>query len=303
MKPDKAVMRLEEDFDFYSSCPVLLDSGIIDSFLEWLDARVDFYELLKNKRIRIGVLQPHMIMRADWPILEGKLRDRQIELLQYNPTDSDNKLTNEILEAYFGGIKTARHRRSAQLLAYGRKNVEEDDVQIVSQHRIFRFIPNVQLYFVPGLTYTENDEEVLNSSVLDMLEIDPRIWEAVESQMRIGDYHAALFKAVNTFYNELRRVGGNATDGRELVQQTLSNIDNNVPSIRLNASIVDLDPGIEKNDQRGYYELACGVTAAVRNIVSHPKDHDFIRQRFGKRSTVLKFLGLFSLLTERLPKQ
>ena len=48
----------------------------------------------------------------------------------------------------------------------------------------------------------------------------------------------------------------------------------------------------------------CGVVSAVRNPTAHASiDEPFIRERFGKRHTALKFLCLLSLLFEKLEQR
>lgn len=306
MKPDKSIERLEEDFVPYQDCPALLDATIASSFLDWLNTNgTDFYVKLADKQVRIGVLSRHIEARPNSQELASKLQDAGVQILPFEPNVDDDRLVSEIQRAYFGD--NSKYRRSAQLLAYARRhNDESDNAQIISQMRIFRYIPSVQLYFVPTIAYRsieEDDEALVYRRIVDALEIDSRVWDAAEGEMKIGNFRGALYEVSNAYFNELRRVSGETTDGRNLVEAALSNLNGRTPSILLNSAFSDLDPEINKNDQRGYYELACGVTAGVRNIVSHPKDEAFIRKRFGRQSTALKFLGLFSLLTERLPKK
>jgi hypothetical protein len=60
----------------------------------------------------------------------------------------------------------------------------------------------------------------------------------------------------------------------------------------------------ERGEQQGYYQLGCGIQAAVRNLLSHHGlDSPFIRQRFDDQRTALKWLCLLSLLFEKLDKR
>jgi uncharacterized protein (TIGR02391 family) len=295
MKPDKALERLglEDDFDSYRRCPALLDTSLIDGFIIWLNDHIDFYERLENHSIRIGVLQHQIENRSDWDTLEPQLRNLHIELLADAPIHSDDILVNEILHAYFNGVGV--YRKVAQLLAYGRKHVEDnDDIHIITQLRVFRLIPGVQQFYIPSIAYRGRDEEAFYLRAVDALGIDQRVWQAAEDQMRIGDYPSALLKAVNVFYSELRRISKSTEDGSNLIDQTLMA---NSPSIQLTA----LSSTTERNEQKGYAQFAYGAHNVIRNVISHHLgDREYLQKRFGKRHTALKFLCLLSLLFEKL---
>jgi len=251
MKPDKAIDRLEEDFDPYRECPTLLDVGMVEPFLQWLNDNIEYLEHLEQKRWRIGVLSRHLAARPD---LEASLKNVGIETLEDHFTDSDEALVMEMLHAYFGG--NGVYRKAAQLLAYGRKHFEEsDDVQVISRLRVFRLIPKVQLYFIPGVDYRGNDEELYYLRLLDVLKIHSKVQDAAYTRIMNGDYPVAVSEATKTLIDEVRKIGNahglsfaQNTSDQPMIDQAIRNEEHDKSSGKKK----EVNPAIQLNDPKKF---------------------------------------------------
>jgi uncharacterized protein (TIGR02391 family) len=301
MKPDKAIDRLEEDFDPFRKCPTLLDIGVAHAFLEWLNNNLEYLDHLEQKRWRIGVLRRHLLAQPD--DLQATLTNAGIEVLDDQIIDGEEHLIMEMLHAYFGG--NGVYRKAAQLLAYARKRTEDgDDVQIISRLRSFRLIPGVQMYTIPNVDYKSSNEEAILLRALDALNLHSHVTRVAYERIVNRDYPTAVIETVKAFFEEMRQIGVLAgesyatDDGYDLLNQALEfTKGKTLPKILLN----DCQTQTEQNEQKGYYNLATGVASAMRNPIAHaPVDTTFIQARFGDPRKAFKALCLISLLLEKL---
>lgn len=306
MKPDKSIEFIEP-FNPNRRCPVLLDANAVHPFLTWLSNNTTPLENLETGRWRIGVLKQHVDMRDDWDVIKKEMDAAKVTILEDNLTSKDELLVSEILNAYFGG--NGIHRKSARLLAYGRKyNEDGDDVQVISRLRIFRLVPSTQLYFVPNVDYMLiNNDDAMILRALDMLSLHKSVHRVAYERIVNHDNPIAIDQAVKTLIDEIRQIGvdhnlpfATVVNDRPMVEQALRMTAPGEPHIRLNA----LNTTTERNEQQGYHNIISGVVAAVRNPLAHgPVDLPFLQARFGDRRTALKFLCLLSLLFEKLDKR
>jgi uncharacterized protein (TIGR02391 family) len=300
--PDTVVYGIEllPESEHAWHCPALLDANSAIALLSWLDANPDFSDrLITRKTWRIAALRDHIAALADGPKIVRKLKNYQIELCSSDIVRRERALVAEIQHAYFGD--DAAGHDAAELLGYGRRRVGNTQaVRVISAYEPFQHVPRTEVVLLPNLDVLPSKDDRSYRRALESLTLHPKVLEAAGDYLAKRDYPTALNQAINAYYEELRRLGGHAEDGRELVQKALDVNNGKTPSILLNS----LGNKTEQSEQRGYYELACGVTAAIRNVLSHgPATSPFIQQRFGERSTALKFLCLLSLLFEKLDKR
>ena len=128
-----------------------------------------------------------------------------------------------------------------------------------------------------------------------------------------GDNAVAVVETVKTLFAEVQQIVASIDpelaklDGYQLIYQAFDGaeerkkegkvIPERPPKIKLNT----LGNESEWSEQKGFRDLGCGAASAIRNPISHTSvDLDFVRRRFGKRYTALKFLCLLSLLFEKL---
>jgi len=287
-------------------CPVLLDANAVDDFIEWLRDNPDIERQFREDGMyRVGVLSEHLKQRVDWKDEKDRNREirkfgiaSQLKLLNIelkSNTVKDEAFVDEIQRAYFGNDATAH--KSAELLAYGRRQSSDGrPVRIISRHNGFRSVPSIDLY-VFDLEEVGIESDAMLLREIASLNLHKKVREASYDYLRNHDYPTAILHAVNELYTYIRTISGLTIDGRQLIEQVLGA---NKPVIQLS----DLSSETKRKEQRGYAELGYGVTDALRNVLSHHlADEAFLRERFGKRHTALKFLCLLSLLFEKLEQR
>lgn len=291
-------------------CPTLLDLNAIDACCKWLVTSPDHATRLSDERWRIGVLERQVQSRPNSAKLTRRLEDLGIEQIEHLSDEADRTLSDEIQRAYFGGA--ADSRPAAELLAYGRRHSETGSVRIISRHRAFRLVPQVQLYFIPDVQDVGEEDDAVLLRLLLALDIHPQVRRAAFSRVITRDYPVAVAEATKTLIKEVRTIGEthgltfvNSTNDQPMMDQafqcTQANPEKNraekPPQIRLN----NLQLPSEWSEQKGYRDLMCGVVSAVRNPNAHdPAHEEFLQSRFGDPRTALKFLCLISLLFEKL---
>lgn len=302
MAPPKAIDQLPATAHS-SHVPTLLDAHAVEPFLTWLDANPSHISRLVDQSWTISVIRQHLEAGTNWSRLRKRLQTFQIQIVSHRFKSADSALIDEIQTAYFGGGS----RTSAELLAYGRRCSSGQPVRIISQHRGFHHIPNVEVYFIHSDFVGEPDEGAFLRT-LQSLDMHRHIRKAAFERMLNRDYPTAVVEATKTLFEEIRQIGASQgesykdDDGRALIDQALSFSmkSSTQPKIRLNQCTTTT----EKNEQTGYHCLAAGITSAFRNPISHsPSDDMFIQERFGDRTTAVKALCLLSLLLEKLDKR
>jgi uncharacterized protein (TIGR02391 family) len=146
---------------------------------------------------------------------------------------------------------------------------------LVFEHR--RSVVNVTLAFL-GLRFEENGKfrSVAAASTLNDAEerasrlrailhargVHPDVLRFCRAELLQDNYFHAVLEATKSVAEKLRRRSGLATDGSELVDQTLSGPD---PILRLNS----LSSQSEKSEQSGFVNLLKGLFGVFRNPMSH----------------------------------
>lgn len=309
-----AVDTLPTDADQWC-CFTLLDANAIDKMLEWLEVNPNFIGRLVDKTWKLSVLRHHVESRPDARKVIKRLQTFQINIAKYNAA-RNKALITEIQRAYVAG--EADSVASAELLAYGRQeSTDGRPVRIISRYKNFRFVPRIELYFIPQVQDIGSDNDATYLRTFAALDLHPKIVRAAFKRIEHGDYPVAIVEAVKTLFAEVQQIvepvdaGVAGLDGYQLIHQAFDcapeekKKDGTVkperlPKIKLN----ELNKDSEWSEQKGFRDLGCGTASAIRNPISHTAvDLDFIHERFGDRRTALKFLCLLSLLFEKLDKR
>ncbi len=299
--PSVSIDQLPEDAAQWD-CPTLLDLNAQTPLTRWLDSNPNFAERLIDQRWRIGILEEQIETLPNSSAVRERLEQNMVEILEYHFESLDKPLIDEIQRAYFGNDASSLF--SAQLLAYGRRhNGDTGKVRVISRHRAFQSIPDLQHYFLPDATEVGQEDDATMLRLLRSMDIHPQIQRAAYERIINHDYPIAVDQAVKILIDEIRDIGrtngllfASQINDRPMVKTALC-INPGPPQIRLNNYVT----ASEKNEQDGYHYLIEGIVAAVRNPLAHaPADLPFLQNRFGKRHTALKFLCLLSWLFEKL---
>lgn len=294
MLSDSNLSIMPEDASQWD-CPTLLDINAVKPLLDWLNSHRDFAARLIDERWRIGILEAHVEGRSNWVKLREDLESKNIEIIDYIFTGEDSLLITEIQRAYFGS--DSESRKSAELLAYGRRHSDGSDVRVISRHRCFRLIPNVQLFRIENIQDIGQEDDAVMWRLLQSLELHERVRVSALPHIFNHQYPTAVLHAVNELYAYIRAVSGLTTDGHKLINQAFGA---NNPAIHL----FDLSLEANRKEQQGFENLGYGITSALRNLLSHNlADHTLLHDRFGDRRTALKILAVISIFFERIDKR
>ncbi|MGB1250604.1 MAG: TIGR02391 family protein [Candidatus Promineifilaceae bacterium] len=309
---------------FLNECPtspVYLDGSVWEMFVDWLEPA----SATDNQRIALttqGDLNIYMF-KAQLDAVDGPDRTRDARIraagIQIIPQKargrlmpSDEVFLEEVQRIYFRNVPGAR--RQAELLLLARRHSSQPDraVKIISQHRSFERIPDVDLYYLYIQALIGEAEPPASFDFYQDFKIHSAIENATHNDLDNANHAIPVLAAYAAFEMFVQQQTGLATDGDSLMNSALNpftrrsqpacNRNPRVPSIQLNPLTNTSPRGTQMNEQEGNYLIASGLTRTVRNPLSHQGglQSQYAQTRFTDKNAVLKYLTLFSLLCERV---
>lgn len=292
-----------------SPANVYLDAQIWREFVDWVrpasDTDVQRLENLVQKRWRVHVFRDQLNRcfgrdhRRD-----TALNDIGIEIINARGngrvTDRDELFISEAMQVYFASENPQIARRQAEFLLLVRRHSPDIQVTLVTQHRNFWRVPNVNTFYLDNLPLRGETDLPATFDFLSDFDIHSAIEGPIRDRIMGNDYGHIMLDALIGFRDHVRqRSGLLAVDGRELMEQAFGSDD---PRIMLNPLIERNRRSSQMNEQRGYKELACGVMTGLRNPLVHVHEGAtgaFAARRYPDRKTLFKYLSFLSLLCER----
>jgi len=194
----------------------------------------------------------------------------KIASIKYNPFEySLNPRSLHIVPKLFDALDMAVNTVSTairEVEAISIKSIDWRDIKITKQPK-------------------KNAKET--ASLLDTIQLHPKVVEVSKSLFETGHYTQAIFEAFKAVNNSVKKKAGLSLDGKTLMSKAFKE---DAPVIKLNELLTQSD----KDEQEGFKFLFMGAMVGIRN----PKAHDNVIQTDPFRT--LEYLGFASLLMKRI---
>ena len=284
---------------------VYLDAHIWQEFIRWVepasDTDVQRLENLAEKTWRVYVFRDQLNRYS----VRDRRRDNAlgnigIEVINARGrgqvNDQDELFIREAMQVYFAAEDTTLARRNAEFLLLTRRHSVDTQITLLTQHRSFRRVPNVNTFYLDNNPLEGNDDLPADFDFLSDFSIHPAIADAIISRIDSTDYGHMVVDAMIGLRDHVRQQSGLSADGRPLMEQAFGSTS---PPIALNPLTDPNTRSSQQNEQKGFKEIACGVMTGLRNPLTHEGAGSPIRDRYPDRITLFKYLSLLSLLCER----
>ncbi len=304
MKNNRLIIDSWLDIDQGNPLIAYLDAGEWELFAEWVRKDLEFRSRkLIEREWHVVVFRSQLIRCFGTNTKRDKLLKALGVDLDTKTVENDERFIVEVLRAYFHNDPSMRPQ--AELLASARKNEINKKVWVISQHKAFWRIPDVDTFFIDEKRLKGFDDLPAGFDFFTDMKIHRKIHQAASERINNGDNPTAIIESVKTLFEEVRKAAGLDDDGYDLMRDAFGcqKWQKNLPVLPF-IKLSKLSSETEWNEQKGFRDIACGIASALRNPIAHePADEAFIQARYGDKRASLKILCILSLLLEKVDKR